>query len=114
MAGMVLASFGLRDASTIPAGHDIMVHSFVDGAIAEAVGITEYDFLVSVNGKIVKSVSDVYEVLSHTQPGSMVNLEFLRWFEDSQFFQYVLREVVADEPEWLGGEKFLDATANLQ
>jgi S1-C subfamily serine protease len=113
-AGMVLASFGLRDASTIPAGHDIMVHSFVDGAIAEAVGITQYDFLVSVNGKIVKRVTDVYKVLSHTEPGSMVSLEFLRWFEDSQLFQYVLRDLVADEPEWLGEKNFWDATASLQ
>jgi len=35
-----------------------------------------------------------------------VTLEFIRFLEDSQHFQYVQREVVADDPEWLSEDGF--------
>ena len=105
-AGMVFGRFGVRDARTFPTGHDIMVQSFVPGALAQAVGVEIHDFLLSVDGETVTAMSHVYDTLKRVTPGDTVTLEFLRWFEDMQMYQYVRREVVADEAKWLGEDGY--------
>ena len=105
-AGMVLSAYGVRDAATLPAGHDIMIVDFVDGAPARAEDLEMFDFLVSVDGETVSSVSHVFDALSRTTPGDPVTLEFIRWFGDTAYIQYVQRELVADNPEWLAEDGF--------
>jgi S1-C subfamily serine protease len=105
-AGMVLGRLGIRDASTLPTGHDIMIQDFVDGAPSQAVGLKTWDVIVSVNGDTISSLSHVFDALSLTSPGDVVTVEFIRFLGDSQHFQYVQREIVADDPEWLSEDGF--------
>lgn len=105
-AGMVFSRLGVRDAQTFPTGHDIMVQSFIPGALAQAVGVEIYDLLLSVDGEPVTAMSHVYDRLKQVTPGETVTLDFLRWFEDAQFYQYVRRDLLADEPEWLSEDGY--------
>jgi S1-C subfamily serine protease len=101
-AGMVLSRFGVRDASLFPTGHDIMVSNFLDGSMAMAAEVELYDILVRVNGEAVTSLPHAYDALSRLAPGEAATIEFVRWFEKGQFFQYLRRELSADSVEWLG------------
>lgn len=101
-AGMVIAERNYLDGGLLPVGHDINVHSFVQGSVGEAEGLEWYDFIISVDGHTVETIEGLFALLQQTEAGEPVTLEFVRMWEPPFFFEYVEREVVADTPLWLG------------
>ena len=103
-AGMVIAEGDFLDVALLPGGHDIRIHSFVQGSLGQAEGLKWYDLIVSVNGHSINSIDKLYSVLHESDPSEPTILEFARMWEPPFFIEYLKREIAAEPPIWLGLE----------
>jgi serine protease Do len=103
-AGILFASMGLRDNRELNLGQPLMVHSVEDGTLGESLEIKEWDMLVSVNGRRVEGVRNLYARLEAAdRNGKAVSLVFKRWSgERDRIYDYVERSMEIDDLQFVG------------
>ncbi len=103
-AGILFAPMELRDNRELNLGQPLMVHSVEDGTLGESLEIKEWDMLVSVNGRRVEGVSNLYGRLEAAdRDGKAVSLVFKRWSGDrDRVYDYVERSMEIDDLQFVG------------
>jgi len=103
-AGILFAPMGLRDNRELNLGQPLMVHSVEDGTLGESLEIKEWDMLVSVNGRRVEGVSNLYARLEAAdRDGKAVSFVFKRWSgERDRIYDYVERSMEIDDLQFVG------------
>ncbi len=103
-AGILFALMNLRDDRELNLGQPLMVHSVEDGTLGESLEIGKWDMLVSVNGRPVEGVSDLYARLEAAdRSGKAVSFVFKRWSGDlDRVYDYLERSMDIDDLQFVG------------
>jgi S1-C subfamily serine protease len=103
-AGILFAPTGLRDAREVNLAQPLMVHSVEEGTLGESLEIDKWDMLVSLDGRPVGSLSDLYAHLEAAgSEGKAVRFVFKRWSrERDRVYDYVERSMEIEDLESVG------------
>jgi S1-C subfamily serine protease len=103
-AGVLFALMNLRDNREVNIAQPMMVHSVEDGTMGDSLGIAEWDMLVSVNGRPVKSLKDLYVRLDVAERDDKpVVFVFKRWSsERDRVYDYMEQSMEIHDLEFVG------------
>jgi C-terminal processing protease CtpA/Prc len=103
-AGILFAPMNLRDDRELNLDQPLMVHSVEDGTLGESLEIEKWDMLVSVNGRPVEGLSNLYARLEAAdRGGKAVTFVFKRWSGDrDRVYDYLERSMDIDDLEFVG------------
>ena len=84
-----------------------MVHYVEKGSIGDGQRIRRMDMLLSVNGKPVRTLKQLYRILDHAyQKKTQVKIKFIRIGNiHGELFSYLVRPLTVDKPRYIGDSK---------
>jgi S1-C subfamily serine protease len=103
-AGILFGRMGWRDSRELNLALPIMVHSVEYGTLGESLEIEEWDMLVSVDGKPVEDLNNLYDRLEAADRArESVHFVFKRWSnERDRVYDYIERTMAIEDLEFVG------------
>ncbi|MFQ5546484.1 MAG: trypsin-like peptidase domain-containing protein [Acidiferrobacterales bacterium] len=103
-SGILIGPASLYDHNKLSPGQPLMVHYVESGSIGGAVEIGERDYLVSVNGYPVKSLSDLHERLLEAARTNQPAVLVLQWGSGSneRVYNYSIHSVAVEDLRIIG------------
>jgi len=104
VAGLLFGRMSLRDARELNLALPIMVHSVDYGTLGESMEVETWDMLVSVDGRPVEDLSNLYDRLeAANKSGESVHFVFKRWSsERDRVYDYIARTMAIEDLEFVG------------
>lgn len=105
VSGLLIGTVSFRDNFELNMGnHALMVHHVASGSLGSSLEIKKWDFLVSLDGVKVNTLSTVYKRLAEAQlEDEPVTLMFKRWSDtEDRIYDYIERSVSVHELESIG------------
>jgi S1-C subfamily serine protease len=103
-AGILFGRMGWRDSRELNIALPIMVHSVEYGTLGESLEIEEWDMLVSVDGRPVEDLNNLYDRLDAADRArESVHFVFKRWSnERDRVYDYIERTMAIEDLEFVG------------
>jgi serine protease Do len=105
-SGILFGHFYYRDKKVLPIG-EIMVHSVQKGSIGNLSNIEKGDILDGVDGRVVRSLEDLYGLLGRFKDHEKITLRLKRFADppEDSIFEYIEQSIKVEDLRWVSQEK---------
>jgi serine protease Do len=104
-SGILFGHFYYRDKKVLPIG-EIMVHSVQKGSIGNLSNIEKGDILDGVDGRVVRSLEDLYGLLGRFKDHEKITLRLKRFADppEDSIFEYIEQSIKVEDLHWVSQE----------